>query len=103
MDDYDFELLDSVEKSPCVLGKHENINYYDCASGPGQQLHSQSSLGEMAVVEGQRNGKLCHSCVRVMKEKLYEPWVSDHVVHLGLNVSRSVHNCRHMTMAVYIT
>ena len=79
---------------------------YDSDSGPGQQLHSQSSLGDLAVVEGQRNakfsqnGKLGHSCVRVMKGRLYESWVRDHDVHLGLNVSRSVHNCGRMSMAV---
>ena len=28
---------------------------YDSDSGPGQQLHSQSSPGDLAVVEGQRN------------------------------------------------
>ena len=27
-------------------------------SGPGQQLHSQSSPGDLAVIEGQRNGYL---------------------------------------------
>ena len=30
---------------------------YDSGSGPGQQLHSQSSPGDLAVVEGQRNVK----------------------------------------------
>ena len=30
---------------------------YDSDSGPGQQLYSQSSPGDLAVVEGQRNGK----------------------------------------------
>ena len=25
--------------------------------------------------------------------RLYESWVRDHVLHLGLNVSSSVHNC----------
>ena len=43
---------------------------YDSDSGSGEQLHSQSSPGDLAVVEGQRsgmfsqNGKLGHSCVR---------------------------------------
>ena len=30
---------------------------YDSDSGPGQQLYSQSLPGDLAVVEGQRNGK----------------------------------------------
>ena len=30
---------------------------YDSGSGPSQQLHSQSSPGDLAVAEGQRNGK----------------------------------------------
>ena len=79
---------------------------YDSDSGRGQQLHSRSSPGDLAVAEGQRNGKfslngkfcqngkLCHSCVRVMKSRLYDSRVRDHViVHLGLNVSSSTHNC----------
>ena len=48
---------------------------YDSGSRHGQQLHFQSSPGDVAVVEGQRNskfsqngkfgqnGKLGHSCV----------------------------------------
>ena len=68
-----------------MCGKYENINYnYDSGSGPGQQLHSQSSPGDLAVVEGQKNGKfsqnskfgqngkLGHSCVRVTKGRLYD-------------------------------
>ena len=39
-------------------GKYKNINYnYDSDSGPGQELHFQSSPGDLAVVEGQKNGK----------------------------------------------
>ena len=74
---------------------------------PGQQLHSQSSPGDLAAVEGQRNGKFCqnvykfgqncklgHSCVTVTKGRLYHSWVRGHVfVHLGVNVSSSAHNC----------
>ena len=41
-----------------------------------------------------RNGKLGHSCARVMKSRLYESRVRDHVmVRLGLNVGSSAHNC----------
>ena len=41
-----------------------------------------------------QNGKLGHSCVRVTKGRLYDSRVRDHViVHLGLNVSSSAHNC----------
>ena len=41
-----------------------------------------------------QNGKLGHSYVRVTKSRLYDSWVRDHViVHLGLNVSSSAHNC----------
>ena len=51
------------------------------------------------MIEGQRNGKfsqngkLGHSCVRVMKSRVYDLRVRDHVVHLGLNVNTSAHNC----------
>ena len=58
------------------------------------------------MAEGQRNGKfsqngkfgqkgkLGHPCVRVTKNRLYDSRVRDHViVHLGLNVSSSTHNC----------
>ena len=92
-DDYeDFELLDNIEKSSYVLGSElweskfdgllslvkeyivdvweiQKHKLYDSGSGPRQQLHSQSSTGDLAVVEGQRNckfsqnGKLGHSCV----------------------------------------
>ena len=64
------------------------------------QLHSQFSPGDMVVVEGQKdgkfsqNGKLCHSCARVMKCKLTESQSKIMLfVHLGLNVSSSAHNC----------
>ena len=80
-DDYeDFESLDKVEKSSYVLGselwesKFDGLlslvkeyiidvweirkhKLYDSDSGPGQQLYSQSSSGDLAVAEGQRNGK----------------------------------------------
>ena len=52
------------------------------------------------MAEGQRNvkfslnGKLGHLCARVMKGRLYDSRVRDHVVvHLGLNVNSSTHNC----------
>ena len=46
------------------------------------------------MIEGQRNGKLGHSCARVMKSKLYDSRVRDHViVHLGLNVNSTADNC----------
>ena len=75
---------------------YENINHYiyDSDSGPGRQLYSQSSPGDLAAVEVQRNGKFSQngklglSCVRVTKSRLYEPWVRDRViVHLGLKMS----------------
>ena len=38
--------------------------------------------------------KLGHSCTNVTKGKLYGSQDSDHaIVHLGLNVSSSAHNC----------
>ena len=109
-DDYvDFESLDNIEKSSYVLGSElweskfdgllslvriiiiiiidvwEIYYNYDSDSGPGQQLHSQSSPGDLAVVEGHRNGKLsqncklAHSYVRVTKgNRLYESQVRDH-------------------------
>ena len=41
-----------------------------------------------------QNGKLGHSCTKVTMGKLYDSRVRDHViVHLGLNVSSSTHNC----------
>ena len=64
-----------------------NHKLYDSGSEPGQQLHSQSSPGDLA--EGQRNGKfnlngqngkLGHSCVRVTKGRFYESRVRDHVI-----------------------
>ena len=64
-----------------------------------KQLHSQSSPGDLAVAERQRNGKfslngefgqngkLGHPCVRVTKDRLYGSRDRDHViVRLGLNV-----------------
>ena len=78
---------------------------YDSDSGPGQQLHSRSSPGERNgkfsqngkfVQNGKfgQNGKLGHSCTNVTKGKLYGSRDSDHpIVHLGLNVISSVHNC----------
>ena len=58
---------------------------YDSDSGPGQQLHSQSSPEDLAVIEGHRNGKfsqngkfgqngkLGHSCVRVTRACFMAP------------------------------
>ena len=41
-----------------------------------------------------QNGKLGHSCTNVTKGKLYGSWDSDHaIVHSGLNVSSTAHNC----------
>ena len=75
------------------------IRLYDSDSGPGQQLHSRSSPGERNGKFSQngkfgQNGKLGHSCTNVTKGKLYGSRDSDHaIVHLGLNVSSSAHNC----------
>ena len=76
---------------------------YDSDSRPSQQLHSRSSPGERNGKISQngsqngkfgRNDKLGHSCTNVTKGKLYGSWDSDHaIVHLGLNVSSSNHNC----------
>ena len=122
-DEYeDFESLDKVEKSSYVLGselwesKFDELlslvkeyvidvweirkhKLYDSDSGPGQQLHSRSSPGERNGKFSQngkfgQNGKLGHSCTNVTKGKLYGSQDSDHaIVHLGLNVSSSAHNC----------
>ena len=122
-DEYeDFESLDKVEKSSYVLGselwesKFDGLlslvkeyiidmweirkhKLYDSDSGPGQQLHSRSSPGERNDKFSQngkfgQNGKLGHSCTNVTKGKLYGSQDSDHaIVHLGLNVSSSAHNC----------
>ena len=51
----------------------------DSDSRPGEQLHSQSSPEDLAVVEGQRNGKfgqngeLGHPCARVTKVGFLSP------------------------------
>ena len=114
-DEYeDFESLDKVEKSSYVLGSElweskfdgllslvkeyiidvweiQKHKLYDSDSGPGQQLHSRSSPGERNGKFSQngkfgQNGKLGHSCTNVTK--------GNHaIVHLGLNVSSSAHNC----------
>ena len=112
----DFESLDNVEKSSYVLGsglresKFDGLlslvkeciidvweirkhKLYDSDSGPGQQLHSRSSPGERNGKFVQ-NGKLGHSCTNVTKGRLYGSQDSEHaIVHLGLNVSSSAHNC----------
>ena len=60
-----------------TCGKYQSRKYYDSDSGPGQQLHYQSSPRDLAVIEGQRNvnfsqnGELGRSCARVMKGRLY--------------------------------
>ena len=57
------------------------------------------SPGDLTVAEGQRNGKfsqngkLGHSCTRVIKTNLVSSRVRDLVEHLGLNVNSSTHNC----------
>ena len=105
-------LLSLVKEYIIDMWEIRKHKLYDSDSGPGQQLHSQSSPGDLAVTEGQRNGKLSqngkfglngkfgqngelgHSCVRVTKGRLYDSRVRDHIiVHLGLNVSSSAHNC----------
>ena len=53
----------------------------------------------MAAAEGLRNGKfswngkLDHSCAKLTKSRIYDSRVRNHVVHLGLNVNSSTHNC----------
>ena len=73
------------------------LTLYDSSSGPSQQLHPQSSHGDLAVAEGQRNGrgmvckfslnskfgqngKLGHLCVRVTKGRLCDSRVRDRVI-----------------------
>ena len=72
-----------------MYGKYENINYnnYDSDSGPGQQLHSRSSPGDLAVVERQTNVKFSQNCKFGQNGKLGHSCVRDCViVHLGLNL-----------------
>ena len=76
-------LLSLVKEYIVDVWEYENINYMIV---PCQQLHSQSSPRDLAVAEGQRNGKfslngkfgqngkLGHSCVRVTKGRLYDSW-----------------------------
>ena len=88
-------LLSLVKEYIVDVWEIQKHKLYDSDSGPGQQVHFQFSPGDLAAVEGQRNGKfsqngkvgengkLGHSCVRVTKEKLYDSRVRDHViVHL---------------------
>ena len=69
-----------------MCGKYKKHKLYDIDSGSVQQLHSQSSPGDLAVAEGQRNGnfslsgKLGHSCARVTKSRHYDSQIRDHVV-----------------------
>ena len=89
-------MLSLVKEYIVDLWEIRKHKLYDSGSGPSQQLHSQSSPGDLAVAEGQRNGrfnlngkfvqngKFGHSCVRVTKGKFYGSQVRDHViVHLG--------------------
>ena len=77
------------------IRKHKLYN----DSGPGRQLHFRSSPGERNGKFSQngkfvQNGKFGHSCTNVTKGKPYDSRVSDYaIVHLGLNVSSSTHNC----------
>ena len=83
-------------KSNCAEGLHFSAFHYDSYSRPGHQLHSQSPPGKLAVVEGQRNGKLGHSCMCYsdeFEERGFMTPRSEIFVHLGLNVSSSAHNC----------
>ena len=63
------ELLSLVKEYIVDVWEIRKRKLYDSGSGPGQQLLSQSSPGDLAVAEGQRNGKfnlndkLGHSCV----------------------------------------
>ena len=54
-------------------------------------------VSSVRIVNLVQNGKLGHSCTNVTKGKLYgsrQSRDSDHsIVHLGLNVSSSAHNC----------
>ena len=96
---YTSYLLSLVKEYVVDVWEIRKHKLYDSESGPGQQLHSRSSPGDLAVAEGQmngkfgQNGKLGHSCARVRKGKLYDSRVRDHVMHLGLNLSSSAHNC----------
>ena len=111
-DDYEyFESLENVEKSSYVLGselweskcdgllalvkeyivemwKIRKHKLYDSDSGSGQQLHTQSSPGKRSGKFSQngkfgQNGKFSQNGMSGQKGK----------VHLGPNVSSSVHNC----------
>ena len=56
---------------------------------------------DLAVVEGQRNGKLGHSCARVTKSSLYDSRVRNLVtVYLGVNISSSIRKARQNTFLV---
>ena len=54
--------------------------------------------GDLAVVEGQRNGKFSqngklhvgHSCARVMKGRPSKSQIREYVVHLGINVYKQL-------------
>ena len=80
-------MLDNIEKLSYMLGSelweskfdgllkgmycrrvgNRKYKLYDSGSGPGQQIYSQSSPWDLAVFEGQRNGKF------IQKGKLGHP------------------------------
>ena len=75
-----------------MCGKYENINYMIVTQDPVN--NSILSLHLELNDKFSLNGKLGDSCARVMKSRLYDFRVRDHVVvHLGLNVNSSAHNC----------
>ena len=98
-------LLSLVKEYIVDLWEIRKHKLYDSGSEPSKQLPSQSSPGDLAVAEGQRNGKFSlngkfgqnvigHSCVRVTKGKFCDSRVRDRViVQLGLNVNSSAHDC----------
>ena len=69
-------LLSLVKEYIVDVWEIQKHKLYDSDSGPGQQLHYQSSPGDRAVVEEEKNGrfsqngKLGHSCVSVKGQAL---------------------------------
>ena len=93
-------LLSLVKEYIIDMWEIRNINYIIVTQDQVDNSIFGLHLGRGMVIKFSQNskfgqnGKLDHSCTNVTKGKLYGSRDSDHaIVHLGLNVSSSAHNC----------
>ena len=93
-------LLSLVKEYIIDMWEIRNINYIIVTQDQVDNSILGLHLGRGMVIKFSQNskfgqnGKLGHSCTNVTKGKLYGSRDSDHaIVHLGLNVSSSAHNC----------